>query len=118
MDNQSVLEAQAGHLSKRMPDRYKHISEKAARKASDAPSRVGVGLDAANSRQTTESNTFPYKFPYSAIKGLGDADRISLILLVGSGRFERPTPAPEHVSLNPNNYNNLGNLLSLKRQPR
>src|SRR5881409_2314043 len=32
---QSVLEAQAGHLSKRMSDRYKHISEKAARKASD-----------------------------------------------------------------------------------
>lgn len=32
---QSVLEAQAGHLSKRMSDHYKHISEKAARKASD-----------------------------------------------------------------------------------
>jgi succinylarginine dihydrolase len=27
------------HLSKRMPDHYKHISEKAARKASDALSR-------------------------------------------------------------------------------
>jgi integrase len=37
---QSVLEAQAGHLSKRMSDHYKHISEKAARKASDALSRV------------------------------------------------------------------------------
>jgi integrase len=37
---QSVLEAQAGHLSKRMSDHYKHISEKAARKASDALSRA------------------------------------------------------------------------------
>ncbi len=37
---QSVLEAQAGHLSKRMSDLYKHISEKAARKASDELSRV------------------------------------------------------------------------------
>jgi hypothetical protein len=36
----SVLEAQAGHLSKRMSDRYKHISEKAARKASDELSRI------------------------------------------------------------------------------
>ena len=36
----SVLEAQAGHLSKRMSDHYKHISEKAARKASEALSRV------------------------------------------------------------------------------
>jgi hypothetical protein len=34
------LEAQAGHLSKRMSDYYKHIREKAARKASDALSRV------------------------------------------------------------------------------
>lgn len=31
---------QAGHLSKRMSDHYKHISEKAARKASEALSRV------------------------------------------------------------------------------
>jgi hypothetical protein len=37
---QSVLEAQAGHLSKRMSDRYKHISEKAARKASEELGRV------------------------------------------------------------------------------
>jgi Phage integrase family len=37
---QSVLEAQAGHLSKRLSDRYKHISEKAARKASDELARV------------------------------------------------------------------------------
>jgi len=36
----SVLEAQAGHLSKRMSDLYKHISEKAARKASDELARV------------------------------------------------------------------------------
>src|SRR5437867_1256649 len=40
---QSVLEAQAGHLSKRMSDLYKHISEKAARKASDELSRVKTG---------------------------------------------------------------------------
>ena len=32
---QSVLEAQAGHLSKRMSDNYKHISEGAARKATE-----------------------------------------------------------------------------------
>ena len=37
---QSVLEAQAGHLSKRMSDHYKHISDKAARKAADEYSRV------------------------------------------------------------------------------
>ena len=37
---QSVLEAQAGHLSKRMSDHYKHISEGAARKASDELARV------------------------------------------------------------------------------
>ena len=30
---QSVLEAQAGHLSKRMSDHYKHVSERAAHKA-------------------------------------------------------------------------------------
>lgn len=35
-----MLEAQAGHLSKRMSDHYKHISEKAARKAADALSRA------------------------------------------------------------------------------
>jgi hypothetical protein len=47
--------------------------------------------------------------------------------LVGAGRFERPTPLRprdsslfqglHRFSLNPNNYNNLGNVL-LKRQPR
>jgi integrase len=37
---QSVLEAQAGHLSKRMSDRYKHISEGAARKAAGELARV------------------------------------------------------------------------------
>jgi integrase len=37
---QSVLEAQAGHLSKRMSDRYKHISERAARKAAEELARV------------------------------------------------------------------------------
>ena len=44
---QSVLEAQAGHLSKRMSDHYKHISEKAARRASDALSRVKAEQRAA-----------------------------------------------------------------------
>ena len=44
---QSVLEAQAGHLSKRMSDRYKHISEKAARKASDELARVKTEQRAA-----------------------------------------------------------------------
>jgi integrase len=37
---QSVLEAQAGHLSKRMSDHYKHVSEGAAHKASDELARV------------------------------------------------------------------------------
>jgi integrase len=37
---QSVLEAQAGQLSKRVSDHYKHISEKAARKAADDLARV------------------------------------------------------------------------------
>jgi integrase len=37
---QSVLEAQAGHLSKRMSDHYKHVSEGAARKATDDLARV------------------------------------------------------------------------------
>jgi integrase len=32
---QSVLEAQAGHLSKRVSDQYKHITEGASRKAAD-----------------------------------------------------------------------------------
>jgi hypothetical protein len=35
-----VLESQAGHLSKRMSDHYKHISEGAARKAADELGRV------------------------------------------------------------------------------
>jgi hypothetical protein len=37
---QSVVEAQAGHLSKRVSDGYKHISEKSARKAADELARV------------------------------------------------------------------------------
>jgi integrase len=44
---QSVLEAQAGHLSKRMSDHYKHISEKAARKATDEFARVKAAQRAA-----------------------------------------------------------------------
>ena len=47
---QSVLEAQAGHLSKRMSDNYKHISEKAARKASDA-------LSASKTEQRAEARS-------------------------------------------------------------
>ena len=37
---QAWLEAQAGHLSKRVSDLYKHISERAARKAADELARV------------------------------------------------------------------------------
>jgi hypothetical protein len=37
---QSVLEAKAGDLSKRMSDHYKHISEGAARKAVEEHTRV------------------------------------------------------------------------------
>ena len=44
---QSVLEAQAGHLSKRMSDLYKHISERAAHKASDELARVKTEQRAA-----------------------------------------------------------------------
>ncbi|MGA2883307.1 MAG: tyrosine-type recombinase/integrase [Bryobacteraceae bacterium] len=51
---QSVLEAQAGHLSKRMSDHYKHISEKAARRASDALSRVKAEQRAAVRAKTQE----------------------------------------------------------------
>jgi integrase len=47
---QSVLEAQAGHLSKRMSDYYKHISEGAARKATDELARVKAA-------QRTEART-------------------------------------------------------------
>lgn len=37
---QSVLESQAGHLSKQMSDHYKHISDGAARKAAEEHARV------------------------------------------------------------------------------
>ncbi len=37
---QSVLEAQAGHLSKRMSDHYKHVSDRAAHKAAQELARV------------------------------------------------------------------------------
>ena len=65
---QSVLEAQAGHLSKRMSDHYKHISEKAARKASEALSRVRAEQRAearAKMREQASGDT-----------GLVDADAI------------------------------------------
>jgi mevalonate pyrophosphate decarboxylase len=55
-----VLEAQAGHLSKRMSDHYKHISEKAARKASDELARVRTGQRAearAKLREGSRANT-------------------------------------------------------------
>ncbi len=52
---QSVLEAQAGHLSKRMSDHYKHISEKAARKASDELARVKAGQRAEARAKLTKS---------------------------------------------------------------
>jgi integrase len=44
---QSVLEAQAGHLSKQMSDLYKHIREKAARKATDELARIRAEQRAA-----------------------------------------------------------------------
>jgi integrase len=62
---QSVLEAQAGHLSKRMSDHYKHISEKAARKASDELARVKAG-QRAEARAKLEKRA-------KAIPGTGDA---------------------------------------------
>jgi hypothetical protein len=40
LERPSLCWRRAGHLSKRMSDRYKHISEKAARKASDELARV------------------------------------------------------------------------------
>jgi integrase len=70
---QSVLEAQAGHLSKRMSDQYKHISEKAARKASDELARVKASQRAearakleqeARTKTTTASiDAFPAMIP-------------------------------------------------------
>jgi integrase len=61
---QSVLEAQAGHLSKRMSDLYKHISERAARKASDELARVKAEQRAAaranlQKRGTATAATMP-----------------------------------------------------------
>jgi integrase len=53
---QSVLEAQAGHLSKRMSDHYKHISEKAARKASDELARVKAGQRAEARAKLEQEN--------------------------------------------------------------
>jgi len=57
---QSVLEAQAGHLSKRMSDHYKHISEKAARRASDELARAKAAQRAearAKLEQKAKANT-------------------------------------------------------------
>jgi integrase len=43
----SVLEAQTGHLSKRMSDHYKRVSERAAHKAAQELARVKSGPGAA-----------------------------------------------------------------------
>ena len=59
---QSVLEAQAGHLSKRMSDHYKHISEKAARKASDEFARVKA-IQRAEAREKLKKKARGIKAP-------------------------------------------------------
>jgi integrase len=60
---QSVLEAQAGHLSKRMSDHYKHISEKAARKASDELARVRAEQRAEARKKLEEKSAVPALTP-------------------------------------------------------
>jgi integrase len=75
---QSVLEAQAGHLSKRMSDHYKHISEKAARKASDALSRVRAEQRAkarAKMQEQTRADT-----------GLIHSETIPTVTAIGNGQ--------------------------------
>jgi len=75
---QSVLEAQAGHLSKRMSDHYKHISEKAARKASDALSRV-------KAEQRAEARAKMQK-EAGVDTGLLHSDAIPTVAVIGSGQ--------------------------------
>jgi integrase len=76
---QSVLEAQAGHLSKRMSDHYKHISEKAARKASDALSRAKADQRAeARAKMLEEARV---------TAGSIQSDAIPNVLDVGRGQF-------------------------------
>jgi integrase len=74
---QSVLEAQAGHLSKRMSDRYKHISEKAARKASDELARVKAEQRADARAKMQE-------------QARADADTISIVPTVGDAVNGQP----------------------------
>jgi len=76
---QSVLEAQAGHLSKRMSDNYKHISEKAARKASDALSR-------AKAEQRAEARA-KMREQAGVTAGLIQSDAIPNVIDVGSGQL-------------------------------
>jgi integrase len=71
---QSVLEAQAGHLSKRMSDHYKHISEKAARKAADALALVKAEQRAEARAKIARSETAAEKPTTSIIQ----ADRSQL----------------------------------------
>jgi len=54
---QSVLEEQAGHLSKRMSDHYKHISERAAQKAADELARVKAEQRVEARRRLAEQNS-------------------------------------------------------------
>lgn len=75
---QSVLEAQAGHLSKRMSDQYKHISEKAARKASDALARVKAEQRAEARAKMLEQARVD--------TGLIDSATIPAVTDVGSGQ--------------------------------
>ncbi len=63
---QSVLEAQAGHLSQGMSDHYKHISEKAARKASDELARVKAKQRAEARAKSQKANGITEKVLPSA----------------------------------------------------
>jgi integrase len=80
---QSVLEAQAGHLSKRMSDHYKHISEKAARKASDALSRAKAEQRAeARAKMLEEARVTAGLIQFDAIPNVIDVGRGQLPAMV------------------------------------
>jgi len=80
---QSVLEAQAGHLSKRQSDHYKHISERAARKAVDDLARVR----AAQRAEAREKLRKPAKA--EANGALPDVAAIPVVIEVDSRQSER-----------------------------
>jgi len=99
-----------------MSDHYKHISEKAARKASDALSRakaeqraearakmreqagVTAGMiqsDAILNVIEIGSGQSPAMVSVDATSYQTTESNIALILLVGAGRFERPPPCAQ-----------------------